>query len=110
MPSSDPTPAGPARGEQPRTASPGPAAASANIVLVLGGTSDIGRATALAYATNGWKVQLAGRDVTALQREANDILTRSGHEVRRDADHTVTVHRFDVLDTASFAGFVDSLP
>jgi short-subunit dehydrogenase len=73
-----------------------------DIVLVLGGTSDIGRATALAYAANGWKVQLAGRDVTALQREANDITTRTAANV--------SVHRFDVLDTVSFAAFVDTLP
>ena len=72
------------------------------IVLILGGTSDIGRATALAFATAGWTVQLAGRDVTALQREADDLLTRTGAPV--------SVHRFDVLDTASFAPFVDRLP
>jgi NAD(P)-dependent dehydrogenase (short-subunit alcohol dehydrogenase family) len=79
------------------------------ILLVLGGTSDIGRATALAYATDGWKVQLAGRDVTALQREADDIVTRTG-TVRSNADPVVTVHRLDILDTGSFAAFLDSLP
>jgi short-subunit dehydrogenase len=75
---------------------------SAQIVLVLGGTSDIGRATALTYAVNGWDVQLAGRDITALQREANDITTRTSA--------SVTVHHFDVLDTKSFAAILDSLP
>jgi hypothetical protein len=71
-------------------------------LLVLGGTSDIGRATALAYAEQGWIVQLAGRDETALTREADDIRVRTGV--------AVSVHRFDVLHSASFTSFIDSLP
>lgn len=71
-------------------------------LLVLGGTSDIGRATALAHAENGWTVALAGRDEAALAREAADIATRTGTPV--------PVHGFDVLDTASFPAFVDALP
>jgi short-subunit dehydrogenase len=71
-------------------------------LLVLGGTSDIGRATAAIFAANGWTVQLAGRDLTALHREADDIATRSGQPV--------SIHHFDALDTASFAAFVDGLP
>ncbi|HUI21340.1 MAG TPA: SDR family oxidoreductase [Methylocella sp.] len=71
-------------------------------LLILGGTSDIGRATAYAFAARGWMVQLAGRDLAALKREAGDIAARSGVEV--------TAHAFDVLDTASFAGFIDGLP
>ena len=88
-------------------------------VLVLGGTSDIGRATALAFAQNGWLVQLAGRDLTSLQREANDIGTRAGTAAptadstlpsAAAASPTVTVHQFDVLDTGSFTAFIDGLP
>jgi decaprenylphospho-beta-D-erythro-pentofuranosid-2-ulose 2-reductase len=75
---------------------------SGETVLVLGGTSDIGRATAIEFAEQGWKVQLAGRDIAALQREADDIAARTGA--------AVTVHRFDVLDSATFASFVDGLP
>jgi len=75
---------------------------SGKTLLVLGGTSDIGRATALAFATHGWTVQLAGRDQAALLREADDIGARS--------NRIVSVHRFDVLDTASFSPFVDALP
>ncbi len=71
-------------------------------LLVLGGTSDIGRATALIYAEHGWAVALAGRDEEALGREAADIGMRTAAPV--------SVHRFDVLDTASFAAFVDGLP
>jgi decaprenylphospho-beta-D-erythro-pentofuranosid-2-ulose 2-reductase len=71
-------------------------------LLVLGGTSDIARATALAFATRGWTIRLAGRDLAELQREANDIAARGGLPV--------TIHKFDVLDTALFHDFVDTLP
>jgi short-subunit dehydrogenase len=47
-------------------------------------------------------VRLAGRSLPALQREADDITTRSGCEV--------SVHAFDVLESASFAHFVEDLP
>src|SRR5215475_9140092 len=70
-------------------------------LLVLGGTSDIGRATALLFAAQGWTVQLAGRDITALQREASDITARSGT--------LVTTHVIEVLDTASLSVFVERL-
>ena len=71
-------------------------------LLVLGGTSDIGRATALRYGENGWRVLLAGRDLEALARNADDVAvrTRAG----------VSVHRLDILETAAFAAFVDALP
>jgi hypothetical protein len=72
------------------------------ILLVLGGTSDIGRATALLFARQGWTVQLAGRDLTALQREAGDIAARSGV--------AVTTHVIEILDTPSMPAFVERLP
>src|SRR5690349_3509335 len=87
---------------EPTRLSSSEAGASARSALILGGTSDIGRATALAFAAAGWTVQLAGRDLSALQREAADIVTRTAAPV--------SVHRFDVLDTASFAPFIDALP
>jgi decaprenylphospho-beta-D-erythro-pentofuranosid-2-ulose 2-reductase len=71
-------------------------------LLVLGGTSDIGRATARAFAANGWTIQLAGRDLEALKREADDIAARTGMKV--------TTHHLDVLDTVSFVPFIDALP
>jgi NAD(P)-dependent dehydrogenase (short-subunit alcohol dehydrogenase family) len=74
---------------------------SGKTVLCLGGTSDIGRATALAFAARGWTVQLAGRDREALQRDADDIAARSGT--------AATVHMFDVLATGSFGAFIESL-
>jgi decaprenylphospho-beta-D-erythro-pentofuranosid-2-ulose 2-reductase len=71
-------------------------------ILVLGGTSDIGRATALAYAMRGWRIQLAGRNKEALRLEADNIAIRSGA--------TVTVHHFDVLDQGAFHSFAHDLP
>ena len=74
---------------------------SRKIVLVLGGTSDIGRATTRAFARSGWDVQLAGRDVSALEPDAADLRARYNVDA--------TVYRFDVLDTASFEGFAAGL-
>jgi NAD(P)-dependent dehydrogenase (short-subunit alcohol dehydrogenase family) len=74
---------------------------SRKIALVLGGSSDIGRATARAFAQGGWDIQLAGRDVAALQPDVADLGARYNVDV--------TAHRFDVLDTASFPGFAAGL-
>jgi decaprenylphospho-beta-D-erythro-pentofuranosid-2-ulose 2-reductase len=71
-------------------------------LVVLGGTSDIARATALAFASRGWTIRLAGRNPAEFQREADDIAARGGLPV--------TIHKFDVLDTASFPEFVEALP
>ena len=71
-------------------------------VLILGGTSDIARATALAFARRGWTIELAGRTLVELQREADDISARTGRPV--------SVHQFDVLSTGSFTAFADALP
>jgi len=70
-------------------------------LLVLGGTSDIGRAVAHVFAKAGWRVMLAGRSLEALGREAGDIGTRTGA--------LVTAHAFDVLKTESFDEFLDGL-
>lgn len=77
-------------------------AAAQQTVLILGGTSDIARATALAFARHNWGVRLAGRTLSELQREAADISARTTCQV--------TVHPFDVLDTGSFVEFADGLP
>lgn len=77
-------------------------AAAERAVLILGGLSDIAKATALAFAQSRWTVRLAGRSLPELQREADNISTRT--------DREVTIHQFDVLETASFVGFVDALP
>jgi len=70
-------------------------------LLVLGGTSDIGRAVAHAFAKAGWRVMLAGRSLEALGREAGDIGTRTGVPV--------TTHALDILRTDGFADFLDGL-
>jgi decaprenylphospho-beta-D-erythro-pentofuranosid-2-ulose 2-reductase len=69
---------------------------------VLGGSSDIGRAAARAFANAGYDVGLAGRDVAALEPDAADLRARYNVDVG--------VLRFDVLDTASFEGLVGGLP
>jgi NAD(P)-dependent dehydrogenase (short-subunit alcohol dehydrogenase family) len=71
-------------------------------LLVLGGTSDIGRAVAQTFGQRGWSVALAGRDGTALAREAADIALRSGA--------SVTTYVLDILDGAAFPAFVNGLP
>ncbi|MFT4119749.1 SDR family oxidoreductase [Bradyrhizobium sp.] len=74
---------------------------SRKTVLVLGGSSDIGRAAARAFAKAGYDVQLAGRDAAALEPDVADLGARY--------NVGVSVSKFDVLDTASFDGFVGGL-
>lgn len=71
-------------------------------ILILGARSDIARACAHHYAQQGYAVQLAARDEGALAADAADIALRHGV--------SATAHRFDVLDTAAFAGFYAGLP
>lgn len=49
-------------------------------MVILGASSDIARATALAFARTGWDVHLAGRDAVALQKSATDIALRTGRK------------------------------
>jgi decaprenylphospho-beta-D-erythro-pentofuranosid-2-ulose 2-reductase len=74
----------------------------AQSLLVLGGTSDIGRASALCFAKAGARILLAGRDRDALQREAQDIEARTGA--------AVSLHEIDILDTGGFETFIRDLP
>ncbi|MBX4868897.1 SDR family oxidoreductase [Rhizobium bangladeshense] len=67
-------------------------------LLLIGASSDIGRATALIYAEAGWDVLLAGRNRSAVQREADDISARTGANVM--------VHELDILTTSRFEDFV----
>ncbi|MBV8683180.1 MAG: SDR family oxidoreductase [Caulobacteraceae bacterium] len=75
---------------------------TASSVLIIGGASDIGRATALIYAGHGWKVTLAGRNLAECGRIADDIAVRSGQ--RPD------VVELDVLRTDRFTAFVEAFP
>lgn len=72
-------------------------------LLVLGGTSDIARAAALAFARGGWDVILAGRDPAALAAEATNLELRA-------PGASVSSAMLDILDTAAFAPFLDALP
>ncbi len=71
-------------------------------VLVIGGSSDIGRATALRYAQAGWQIWITARDVATAQRNAGDIKTRTGVEP--------VVYPLDVGQTDKLVGFVTALP
>ena len=74
--------------------------AAQNTWLVLGGSSRVARAFALAAADGGSAIILAGRDTRDLQASAADIRLRSG----RSAE----VLAFDACDGASHAGFAQS--
>jgi short-subunit dehydrogenase len=71
-------------------------------ILVIGGSSDIGHATALRYAKAGWGVLLAARDLDAAQRNADDVVTRTGV--------ATSIHALDVLQTERLDAFVAGLP
>ncbi len=71
-------------------------------VLILGARSDIGKATAHAFAALGHPVQLAARNADTLKADQSDMVLR--HNV------AVSLHEFDVLDLATHAAFVDGLP
>lgn len=71
-------------------------------LLLLGGTSDIGRAIAVSYAAAGWKVILAARDHANCERNARDIAARY--------DVQVQVVDFNVCVSASFKSFIEDLP
>ncbi|MDR3088494.1 MAG: SDR family oxidoreductase [Desulfobulbaceae bacterium] len=66
-------------------------------MLILGAASDIARATALAFACEGWDLIVAGRKEEILQKIAADISLRSGRTVK-------TAH-FDALKPEEHAVF-----
>ncbi|HBT97380.1 MAG TPA: short-chain dehydrogenase [Desulfobulbaceae bacterium] len=66
-------------------------------MLILGAASDIARATALAFANDGWDLILAGRQPEILDKIATDIALRSGRRVK-------TAH-FDALRSEEHAVF-----
>ena len=69
--------------------------------LVIGATSDVGRAVARRLAAGGWALLLAGRDAARVEREAQDVRVRTGA--------AVTVRRCDVLDAAGGVSLLDGL-
>ena len=71
-------------------------------VLILGARSDMALAIAHRFAKAGHPIQLAARRSETLEAERNDMALRYNVEV--------SLHDFDVLETDSFEGFIDSLP
>jgi len=69
-------------------------------VIVLGGSSGFGKATALKAAELGAKVIVTGRDAGKLEQAVGDFAT-AGHDV---AEHVV-----DAADVASVAAFFDKI-
>ena len=69
--------------------------------LVIGATSDIGRAIARKLAEEGWALQLAARDPVRLEREAQDLRVRTGV--------AVASHRCDVLRDDGGVSLLDEL-
>ena len=72
--------------------------------LVIGATSDIGRAIARKLADAGYALQLAARDPARLEREAQDLRVRAGA--------AATLRRCDVLEDGgvSLLDDLDPLP
>jgi NAD(P)-dependent dehydrogenase (short-subunit alcohol dehydrogenase family) len=75
---------------------------SQNTMLLIGATSDIGRAVALAYGQAGWRILLAARDPAAAARNANDIAARTGT--------APSIFPLDVTRADTFAAFAAALP
>ena len=75
---------------------------SRKTMLLIGATSDIGRAVALAYGRAGWRILLAARDPEAAARNAADIATRTGTPP--------AVFPLDVTAPDTFAAFAAALP
>jgi len=71
-------------------------------VLILGATSGMARAIARSFAAEGRTLRLAARDVTRLEPDRDDLVTRFGI--------TVTLHEFDALDLEGHEDFVKGLP
>lgn len=75
---------------------------SKNAVLIIGAVSEIGQATARAFAARGHRILLAARRIERLSDIASDLRLRHGA--------VVTLHEFDALDFVSHAQFIDALP
>ncbi|WP_407152806.1 SDR family oxidoreductase [Bradyrhizobium sp. ORS 86] len=71
-------------------------------MLLLGCTSDIGLATAVAYGDAGYRLIVTARVPESAERNVRDIKTRTGAEV--------DLRALDILHIDQFEGFVDRLP
>ena len=71
-------------------------------VLILGATSDIAVAVANVFASEGYNIQLASRDIRRLHPLQSDLIIRY--------NRTCTLHEFDAIDFASHQDFINILP
>ena len=69
--------------------------------LIIGATSDIGRAIARKLAARGWALQLAARDLARLEREARDLRVRTAA--------AVTARRCDALQADGGVSLLEEL-
>lgn len=74
-------------------------------LLVLGATSDMARATALEFCSNGWDLILAARDIEAAEAVARDLALRTGRN-----EDAFEAFAFDALATEAHASFWNGLP
>jgi decaprenylphospho-beta-D-erythro-pentofuranosid-2-ulose 2-reductase len=70
-------------------------------VLIIGARSDIAKAAVHYFAKAGCDIQLAARNADNLDQEKSNLELR--YQIK------VTLHEFDVLDTASHENFANSL-
>ena len=70
-------------------------------LLILGAKSDIGIASSIAFAKNGFNLQLVGRNIHELEEKYKRIA--SEHKV------SISFHELDVLETDKFDEFFRSL-
>lgn len=75
------------------------------LLLVLGATSDMARATASEFCRDGWDLILAARDLDAAKTVASDLALRAGRE-----ENSFETLAFDALAPGSHASFWNSLP
>ena len=75
--------------------------------LVIGATSDIGRALARRLADLGYALQLTAREAEQAEREARDLRVRAETPVQEKI--AVTTHRCDVLDADGGVSLLDTL-
>ena len=69
--------------------------------LILGAASDMAVAIAKKFASEGYEIQLAGRNINRLQPLVSDLAVRY--------NKTAALHEFDALDFSSHQNFFDQL-
>lgn len=82
-------------------AEPMPPETETQVALVIGATSDIGRALARRLAEDGFRLQLAARDLAQLDREAQDLQVRGAS--------VLSQHHCDALAGPGAEAWLDAL-